>query len=341
MSTTRLIAGRPGLQTKLTAGFRLISPNGTLSLKEGAGVFNGAESRDPNNTGSTYVLRAGTILAKNSGKYAPWAIGSTAGALTNSGTSITLAAAEAVELVRRVGASGTFILTGPPTSGGTTRQLTVTYSAVNTSTGVVTITALGVNEVQTVNLATAATGGSIRLVVQKTDGTFALTPAAAWSATDATLLSNLQTALDTATGVTNGIVASAIAATDTDLGFVLTYSGTGYAGNTWALASVNTLFTSNTGANVVRTTTGVDGRFVAGSVVSKSGWQTPLTLVPDGAGQFIPTDGTDAEGHIPDAGKITDSQLLPYPADTSLRQFIRTSLRNASGGGVFVFDSLT
>lgn len=327
MAVFQYQGGMPRVVAEKTAIHR--SVNYHLDYLPGGVVLNGTKTRDPSND-TIKALRGGLVLGKitATGKYANSFLGLTAGSLTNSGTSLTLTTTAATELVRRVGSTGTFTLTGPPTAAGTVRSMTVTYSAVNTGTGVVTITALGVNEVQTVNLSTAATGGSIRLLVSKTDGTMALTPAAAWSATDATLLSNLNTALDTATGVSGGIVATAIAATDTDLGFVLTYSGTGYAGNTWALAQVDTLFTSNTGANVVRTTTGVDGRFVTASLVGDTdGSQTPAGFIPTGWGEFVDEDGNDLPlNYFPVRGVLDSSQLLVWPSDSSLKTWIRDKL---------------
>ena len=118
-------------------------------------------------------------------------------------------------------------------------------------------TTAGTNEVQTVNFNIASTGGTVVFVVPKANGTMVQTVGAAWSATDATYLSNVNSALDTATGVSGGIVATAIASVDTDLGFVLTFSGTGYAGLPQAMVRVDgTLPTSTTGWNVVRTTAG-------------------------------------------------------------------------------------
>jgi hypothetical protein len=331
--------GMPGYGSEKIAKHRPVAADGYLQMLPGGVILDGAKARDPDNpdyNASTdafaqYRLRAGLLVGKVTAndKWANSVIGRNTGALANGDTTLTLASAQqAVELVRRVGATGTFKVTGPPTAAGTVRTLTATYSAVNTTTGAVTITALGANEVQTVNLATAATAGTLRLLVQKTDGTYALTPAVTYSATDATLLSNLQTALDTATGVVNGIVATAIAATDTDLGFVLTYSGTGYARNTWALAEVHTLFTGNTGANVVRTTTGVDGRFVTLSLVQPTdGSETIRSFVPDGWEVNVPLDGTDAPlDKVPLEGNVDFSQLLPWPADASLKQWVRDSL---------------
>lgn len=329
------IPGMPGISTEKIARHRVVAADGYLDFLPGGVVLDGTKTRDPGNTDDVTRLRAGLLLGKitSSGKYTNAAYGLSAGALTNSGTALASSAAIATELLRRVGATGTFKLTGPPTAAGTVRTRTVTYSALNTTTGDITITALGVNEVQTVNLSTAATGGSIRLLVPKTDGTLALTPAAAWSATDATLLSNLNTALDTATGVVGGIVATAIAATDTDLGFVLTFSGTGYAGNTWPLVQVDTLFTSNTGANVVRTTTGQDGRFVTASLIQPTdGSESIVSFLPDGWEIPMAADGVSDVplAQLPIRGNIDGANLLPWPSDASLKQWIRDQL-NTNG----------
>ena len=53
----------------------------------------------------------------------------------------------AAELARRIGSSGTFILTGPATAGGANNTTTVTYSGVNAGTGEVTITDIGANRI--------------------------------------------------------------------------------------------------------------------------------------------------------------------------------------------------
>src|SRR5206468_1611794 len=128
------------------------------------------------------------------------------------------------EIVRRRGSTGTVKITGPPTASGTVRTLTATYSAISSTT--MTITALGVNEVQRVNFNIASTAGNVVVKIQKSDGSYVLTTPAAWNATDATYLANIQAVLDVASGVANGIVVTAITATDTDLGFNLTFSGT-------------------------------------------------------------------------------------------------------------------
>lgn len=347
------VTGRPGLRSLKTANHRTIFlQSGPLVMLAGGRAINGTKSRDVTND-LTDRLQPGLVMGKvtSGGLYANSIIGLTQGALTTSGTTLTTSAAIATEIVRRIGATGTFKLTGPPTAAGTVRTVTVTYSSVNTTTGDITITAAGVNEVQTVNLVTAGTAGNLRLIVPKPDGTLALTPNIAWNATDATLLSNANTALDTATGVSGGIVATAISATDTDLGMVLTFSGTGYAGlsgptnatsGPWPLTSVHTLFTSNTGANVVRTTAGVSGAFVTNSFIQPTdGSETPLLLLPDGYTiKVTDEDGTAQDQSFPEMpieAVVDSSQIINWPADTSLQAWLVGQL-NASYGGQYVFD---
>lgn len=329
--------GMPGLSSETVAYHRQLGGSGHLMFKPGGWIIDGTKTRDPFNAYDVTRLSPGLLMGRitSSLKWAPSCIGLTTAALASTGTTVTVGAAVVTELVRRIGSTGTFKLTGPPSAAGTVRTLTATYSAASGTS--ITITALGVNEVQTVNLSTAGTAGNLRLIVQKVDGTYALTPNIAWSATDATLLSNAQTALDTATGVTNGIVATAIAATDTDLGMVLTYSGTGYAGNTWALAEVHTLFTSNTGSNVVRTTTGVPGAFVSGSMIQPTdGSETILTFIEPGWDKVLPADGTSdiPFERICIGGDIDTTRLLPAVSDSSLKTYIRAAL---NAGGKFSF----
>src|SRR5881394_3907605 len=125
-------------------------------------TIDGTLSGNPLNAPYDFVLFAGTAMGRvsASGKYAPSVIGVTTAAYSHTGggnTTITTDANTAKEIVRRIGASGTFKLTGPPAAAGTVATQTVTFSAVNTSTGVITCTAIGA----------AAIAGSF---VQPTDG---------------------------------------------------------------------------------------------------------------------------------------------------------------------------
>jgi hypothetical protein len=297
-------------------------------------------ARDPGN-GIITNLRAGTYLGKvtATGFYANSFLGLTNGALTGASTTLTLAsAAMGTELVRRVGATGTINLIGPPAASGVVRTVLATYSAVS---GVsVTITAMGVNQVDQINIQPAATGGNIQFTIQKPDGTFVTTANAAWSATDATYLANINTQLDASSGVVGGIVATAIPAVDTDLGFRFTYSGGAYAGKTWVPAAVALLPTSATTVDYQPVTVATNGAFVTQSLVAwTDGSQNPLTFVNDSYGiQCVASIDSSAiyaqDYKFPVGGNPDLAQLLPYPADTSLRSYLMAQLKL---NGAFVF----
>lgn len=143
----------PGVHTARTATPRKVMvTDRNLHLITGGRIVNGTYSRDPANTGNVDVLRAGIILGKRTSDslYAPSIIGVLAVAHSSSGTALTalnVGVANAVEIVRRIGATGTFYLTGPPSAAGTVASTTVTYSAVNVTTGIVTITDIAVNKI--------------------------------------------------------------------------------------------------------------------------------------------------------------------------------------------------
>ena len=142
--------GVPGVGSTRSAGYReiLVSQTGLMLLPAGK-IIDGSKSRDPLNTGYVDVLRCGLLLGKitASGKYAPSVLGVSTVAYTSGAVSLTVSAATATELVRRIGESGSAKLIGPPSASGTVATLTVTYSAVNTTTGVITVSDLGANAV--------------------------------------------------------------------------------------------------------------------------------------------------------------------------------------------------
>lgn len=337
------VIGQPGIQAGTSVTYRQVfkQPENVLYLPGGGTIDKAAQ--DPGSD-DPLTLRGGLPVGrKTSGKkWLPSFIGKTiSGALAGAGTSITLAAANALELVRRVGTSGTFKLTGPATTNGVARTLTVTFSNVNTSTGVVTITAVGVAQVDQFRFGTAATGGNLQLTVQKPDGTFATTGNAAWSATDATYIGNLNTVLDAATGVAGAIVASAISAVDTDSGFVLTYDRASYpTGATRAQVAV--LPTSATSPVYTRTTEATDGRFVVGSFVQPTdGSEAPVSVVPSGSGiQMAAANARDVDfPQIPYSGLFDSDQIVDWPTDVGLQVWLMAQF-NANGGR-FEFDHLT
>lgn len=165
MSISPLL-GRPGIGASRTAQILTVCRSVWRSMFfPGGGIIDGA-SRDYGNSDNLYLLRPGLLMGRvtASKKWKPSVIAVTQGAYTSGGTSLTLTAAGATELVRRNGASGTFVLKSAATAGGTLTSTTVTYSAVNTTTGVVTITDIGANRI-TGSVVTAADGSEVPLTV--------------------------------------------------------------------------------------------------------------------------------------------------------------------------------
>lgn len=141
--------GVPGIGTSREAGHRRIMLDMAAAVYLNAGlVIDGAESRDPLNTGDLDVLRAGVIMGRlATKKYAPSILGVTTVAYTSGGTELTVGLPTAVELVRREGATGNFYIIGPPTAAGTVVSLQATYSAVDVATGVITVTNLAADKI--------------------------------------------------------------------------------------------------------------------------------------------------------------------------------------------------
>jgi hypothetical protein len=115
-------------------------------------TIDGTLSSNPQNAPFTWLLFAGTAMGRvtATGKYANSIIGCiTAGYVHSGGSNTTLSTDvnTAAEIVRRFGSSGAFKLTGPSTAGGTVATQVVTYSAVNTITGVITITSLSADSI--------------------------------------------------------------------------------------------------------------------------------------------------------------------------------------------------
>lgn len=145
MSLQGYVAGMPGIRARVNASHRITFVSGQFSPDLAGGkIISGANSRDSGNTGDLDVLRAGLLMGKitSGGEYAPAILGIMTAAQVATDTSVTVSAAQAVEIVRRVGATGTLRFVGPPSAAGTVATFTETYSAVNTSTGVITVSGL-------------------------------------------------------------------------------------------------------------------------------------------------------------------------------------------------------
>ena len=252
--------GLPGISQELVAAVREL-----LCMEAQAGDFlpfaatiDGSKTRDPDNptTTRTDVLRDGLPMGQitSSLKYANSIIGQLQAAITGTTTNLLLTAAEAAEITRRLGASGTFKITGPAAALGTPRTLTATYSAVGGGSGA--------NEVQLVAWTSIPTAGTFTLTMTKSDGSIQTTAAIAYNATCSTTVAN---AINAVLG-TSAVSVAATSSTTADNGFSITWSGTGYAALPQDLTSVDVTsltFTTTVGVTVTKTTIGVP---VAGSV---------------------------------------------------------------------------
>lgn len=326
----------PGVRTTKEATARriLASVDGYQSLP-GGGVIAGSKSRDPLNTGDTDVLRAGLMMGKitATGKWAPAVIGAVSAAY-DGGTTVKVSAATAAEIVRRIGATGTFKLTGPATAGGTVRTLTATYSAVDTTKGEITIAALAVNEVQTVAIAGTLSAGAFCLVFDVA-GVKKRTAAIAYNAA----IADIQTAVDGALGSEKVVVGGSTIAE-----FTITFSGTGFAATAQPTVEVDihTAITGLTAITVTRTTPGVPGAFIKGALVQPTdGSEVIRTLLTEQYGVSVTDeDNDDVDVFYPSimiAGQIDASQIINYSADVSVQAYIKSSL-NAYGNYVFDDD---
>lgn len=137
----------PGVHDGLGFAERIVSLAQEQWLPGSANVIDGSKSRDPLNTDDVRNLRAGLLLGHitTGNKLAPSILGVTTVLYDQDGSDnlqITVSAATATEINRRIGSSGTCKMTGPPTAAGTVATQAVTYSAINTTTGVLTISDL-------------------------------------------------------------------------------------------------------------------------------------------------------------------------------------------------------
>jgi hypothetical protein len=318
--------------------------------------IDGTATRDPGSPQNVAEARPGLLMGKISaangvvaatvGDYGASVIGTVlTTAITSVATSLTISsAAGGAELVRRNGATGTFTLTGPPVASGVVRKLTVTYSAVSAST--VTITALGVNAVQTITPTTDGTGGTFSIHITRPDGSTGSTGVLADTASVATI----QTALDLASGVANGVVGTTVGAAApfaaSCIALVLTFSGTGFAALPQPLVRFVNTITSNTKITVATTTAGVDGRFVVGSLIGAGdGSELPVTFIP--SPYVIRVTDVNNASVVPvpfprvfvgTNKRVLTASIIGYGTDTSIQAYIKSSLRTFVPGLTFDDD---
>ena len=137
--------GLPGPQTAHAQAYNTVRLNNQgVRYLPGGRVIDASNARDPLNTGYVTTLRPGLVMGMvtATGLYAPSIIGLNTVLHDTSvvTTTMTLPASVVTEITRRIGASGTFKITGPPTTAGTVATETVTYSAIASAT-TITITA--------------------------------------------------------------------------------------------------------------------------------------------------------------------------------------------------------
>jgi len=137
--------GKPGVLLNLTATPREVfySARAHAQFVAAPVTVDGNLTSCPSNAPYVFQILAGTLMGRVTAtqKFTNSVLGLTASATAASATTIQTDVNTAAEIVRRIGTSGTFILTGPPTSGGTVASQTITYTAVNTSTGAITCSA--------------------------------------------------------------------------------------------------------------------------------------------------------------------------------------------------------
>lgn len=141
------IRGTPGVKAIVPVEFKNVFL-GNWEWYLPGGKLISSNSRDSGNTGYVNVLRPGLLMGKQTsgGEYAPSILGISQNAYTSGGTTITVTAAQAVEIARRIGTSGNLTYVGPPSAAGTVAIISsVAFSAINTTTGAITVTSLGVN----------------------------------------------------------------------------------------------------------------------------------------------------------------------------------------------------
>lgn len=333
----------PGYSTEQTYARTGYFRNGMYKCWPGGGYINASRSRDPWGTPVTN-LQPGLFMGQRTANngWQPAFLGALSSAVASGDTSFTVTAAMATEIVRRVGSTGSLYLIGPTSANGTvaTTPRTVTYSAVNTTTGVVTVTATGANEVQTINIGGTPSAGTFRLGIPLSTGAYVWTDTIAHNATFSTVISNINTALDNVLGASK-VVASGSAYT----AIALTFSGSGYNYTDQSPVQVDTsALTDATTVGVTQTTAGASGAYAAGTLVAETdGSHTPKSFIEPGYGRLVVTnDATPTQlpwDQIPIEGTVMWSSLFPVITDTGIRQWIKDRM-DANGGTKFIFDDV-
>jgi hypothetical protein len=133
-----------GVSSSRTASHRLIGRQGQLSYLADGKIIS-STSRDPGNADDVGNLRPGLLMGiiTATKEYAPAIVGVLTAAATAGATTVNVSPAQAAALQTRLGgSSGTIRFVGPPTAHGTVASFTETISAINTTTGDLTVSGL-------------------------------------------------------------------------------------------------------------------------------------------------------------------------------------------------------
>jgi hypothetical protein len=137
--------GKPGVLLNLTATPREVFYSGRQWAQFIAApvTVDGNLTSCPFNAPYVFQILAGTLMGRvtATNKFADSVLGLSTSATASGATTVQTDVNTAAEIVRRIGATGTFKLTGPPAANGVVATQVVTYTAVNTSTGAITCSA--------------------------------------------------------------------------------------------------------------------------------------------------------------------------------------------------------
>lgn len=325
-------------------------------------TIDGTNSYNMLNQPYNWLLWAGTMLGQitASKKFAPAILGLTTQALGGGQTTLQtdVNTATGITLRADMGSAGTLTVTGPPTPGGVTRSRVATYSAVNINTGAITITALNVAAVTGTNQV-----NSLVTVDSTGSGTFTLTvegittAAITYSATAATLNTNINAQLDATFGAGNIVSSGASLAAIILTGTAGTYAkrpigliqATILAGSTGY--TLNGSGTVGVPSTCPVTTPGVvaspadSGEFIAGSLVQPNdGSQIIKTIIVDKNGTKVIDEVNTTRVDVFDGqlwaggGVINTGYIVYYPTDPSLQAYIKAQIRSFVNWAVFSDD---
>lgn len=297
-------------------------------------TIDGTLSGNPSNAPYTWLLFAGTLLGQVTAtkKFANSILGLTTQAVAGGQTTLNTDVNTAAYLSSRIGTSGTFNLTGPSYPGGPNsgvRSQLVTYSAVNLTTGAITITAtnvptvVGVNQIDALVVVDNTGVGGFTLTVEGvTTGTIT------YSATAATLVANINTALNTAFG-TGEIVASGASLA----AIILTFSGPAYT-NRLVGAVESTVVTNAGGTTYTINGLGTVGLPVLAPITTPG--SVPYQLAPVNAiYPFIFVDNTGVGTFTITVEGVTTAAITYSATVGTLKTNIQNALNTTFGTDAF------